>query len=312
MVNFRFHLVSITAVFLALAAGITIGAGVVDRATVDRIEGQLRDVAERREATNSENDRLRTDVDRWAQFSDQAATQVLEGRLSGATVFMVATTGVDRQLIEQTRDILNAAGAAVDGTLWFTGRWRLGDGEEARQLAGILDAAPTTRPSDLRAAGLIGVTTAWGAGDSGPLVAALVDGGFLEFEASPSTTVPLVQLPRPDSLFVVISGDGADVPTADLARPLVEGMSAAGLPVLAAQPTRLVDPGAEGGVEPPPEFVMSLRADPALASRITTVDNVDDLRGRVATVLALDQLRSGRTGHYGFGPDARIVPERAA
>ena len=51
MINFRYHLVSLTAVFLALAAGITIGAGVVDRATVTRIEGQLRNVDSRREST---------------------------------------------------------------------------------------------------------------------------------------------------------------------------------------------------------------------------------------------------------------------
>ena len=62
MVNFRFHLVSLTAVFLALAAGITIGAGVVDRATVDQIERRLTDVDARRQATNDENDQLRADL----------------------------------------------------------------------------------------------------------------------------------------------------------------------------------------------------------------------------------------------------------
>src|SRR5688500_6473259 len=100
MVNFRFHLVSLTAVFLALAAAITIGAGVVDRATVDQIERQLADVAERREATNAENDRLRDDLSRWGRFSQDAGDRLVGGQLTGLPVVLVATTGVDRGLVE--------------------------------------------------------------------------------------------------------------------------------------------------------------------------------------------------------------------
>ena len=44
MINFRFHLVSLTAVFLALGIGIAVGATVVDRATVDFLETRLKGV----------------------------------------------------------------------------------------------------------------------------------------------------------------------------------------------------------------------------------------------------------------------------
>ena len=37
MINFRFHIVSLIAVFLALALGIVMGATVVNRAIVDRL-----------------------------------------------------------------------------------------------------------------------------------------------------------------------------------------------------------------------------------------------------------------------------------
>ena len=35
MINFRFHVVSLIAIFLALALGVVIGAGVIDRGVVD-------------------------------------------------------------------------------------------------------------------------------------------------------------------------------------------------------------------------------------------------------------------------------------
>lgn len=309
MINFRYHLVSLTAVFLALAAGITIGAGVVDRATVTRIEGQLRNVDSRREETNAQNDRLKTDLGRWTKFSDQASGVVVEGRLTGATVFLVGTTGVDRQLVEDTRDTFTAAGATVDGILWFTSKWALTNDDDIRRMAGVLDAAPTTRPDDLRTAAIIGLTTAWNVGDSGPLGTSLLDAGFFEFDGPPTSTVPLIELPRAGSLFVVVSGDMADVPPAQLAEPLVDRLSAMALPVLAAQPRRPVATPATDAKKLPSEFVFALRDNSSVSGRISTVDNLDDPRGRISTVLGLQALRSGRPGHFGFGPDTRMVPE---
>lgn len=309
MVNFRFHLVSLTAVFLALAAGITIGAGVVDRATVDQIERRLTDVDARRQATNEENDRLRVDLGRWTQFGEELGDRPLQGRLNGVTVFVVATAGVDGGVVDALRGSIASAGATLDGTVVFTGKWQLANDDDAQQLAGVLDVAPTTEPDDLRAAGIAAVADAWTSGDGGLLAAALVERGFLEFQPGPVESVPFPELPRQGSTFVVVSGDGADVATADLAEPLVSGLVATDLRILAAQPLRPpVDPPQEGEEEPAPEFVTALRDDSAVAGRISTVDNVDDYRGRTAAVLALAELQSGRRGHYGFGSDTRRVP----
>ena len=310
MVNFRFHLVSLTAVFLALAAGITIGAGVVDRATVDQIERRLTDVDARRQATNEENDRLRTDLGRWSQFGQELGDRPVQGRLNGIPVFVVATTGIDGGVLDALRTSVTAAGATLDGTVLFTGKWALANDDDARQLAGVLDAAPTTEPDDLRVAGHTAVADAWTNGDGGVLVAALVERGFLEFQPGPVESVPVPELPRPGSTFVVVSGDQADVAPADLAQPLVADLSDADLRVLAVQPQRppAEEPPAEGEDEPAPEFVVGLRSDSAVAGRISTVDNVDDYRGRTAAVLALVELQSGRRGHYGFGSDTRRVP----
>jgi hypothetical protein len=308
MVNFRFHLVSLTAVFLALAAGITIGAGVVDRATVDQIQRQLTDVARRRQETNAENDRLRSDLHRWGDFSKEAGDRLLEGQLTDVPVIVVATSGVDRNLVSGFVGALRTAGAQVDGTLWLTNRWTLGNDDEVRTLAGLLDVAPTTKPDDLRAAGVAALGTAWSVGDSAGFVPSLVDAGYLEFVRPPVEQVALAQLPRAGTRFVVVSGADADVPVADLGVPLVHRLVDAQLPSVAVQPIA-PEVAPDDQADTPPAFVEALRTDGTVANRISTVDNVDDYRGRVAAVLAVGALGRGQTGHYGFGADRRLVPE---
>ena len=311
MINFRFHLVSLTAVFLALAAGITIGAGVVDRATVDRIERQLSQVEANRRQTNAENDRLSGDLSRWGRFSEEAGDSMVDGRLQGAAVFLIGTRGVDTKPIEAFTGSLRSAGATIEGMLWFTGKWRLVDDEDLRQLAGLLDAAPTTGAPELRAAAVARITAAWASGDGGAFVAALRDAAFVEFEPPAVPVAPLAQLPTPNSVFVVVSSDSAEVPSAELAQPLVSGLVTSGVRVVAVQPGR---PPVPPGQRKPliPEFVSALRADGDIAPRVSTVDNLDDYRGRVAAVLAIERARQGRSGHYGFGPDAqRVLPEAA-
>jgi hypothetical protein len=53
-----------------------------------------------------------------------------------------------------------------------------------------------------------------------------------------------------------------------------------------------------------------LRQDAAVAALVSTVDNLEDFRGRFAAIYALRDLAAGKVGHYGVGPRAtRLVPE---
>ena len=50
MINFRFHLVSLIAVFLALALGVVMGSTVIDRAVVNGLENRIKHVENKAEA----------------------------------------------------------------------------------------------------------------------------------------------------------------------------------------------------------------------------------------------------------------------
>ena len=58
MINFRFHVVSLIAIFLALALGVVIGAGVIDRGVVDTLNNRLDRVEAKSDRIQSENNKL--------------------------------------------------------------------------------------------------------------------------------------------------------------------------------------------------------------------------------------------------------------
>jgi hypothetical protein len=310
MVNFRFHLVSLTAVFLALAAGIVIGAGVVDRQTVDLLEGRLNQVERNRDRTNRENDQLRAENSTWARFSNEAGDRVVEGKLAEVTVLVVAVDGTPTEPVGRLVQTLRAAGATVDGTLWFRGKWRLEEEQQVRDLAEALAAPPETGAGELRDAALTRLGDEWGSGGGGgALLASLREAAFVDFEPDPTRGgVTIEAVPRPGTVVVVVHGADPDVPVAELGLPLTVRLVERGMPVLATQP--LPPETRPGERERPAPYVTAVRAADDVAGRLSTVDNVDDYRGRVAAVFAVADLRRGRFGHYGVAHGAqRLVPE---
>jgi hypothetical protein len=79
---------------------------------------------------------------------------------------------------------------------------------------------------------------------------------------------------------------------------LVRVASDAGVPSVLAE----VTPAAPEGESPERGTVVG-RALEDGSVRFSTVDDLELIAGRVATVLALDALRDGTVGRFGYGPD---------
>jgi hypothetical protein len=306
MISFRFHIVSLTAIFVALALGIGIGAGVVDRKTVVFLEGRLRTVENRASATNAENDRLRSDVASWQRFADQGATSLVRGKLD-APVIVVGVQGIDRKPVDALRQTLVAAGARLQGTVWFTSKLKLANPDDVRTLQSILGVA-SARPEVLRRSLATRLAEGWLPGGPGTVLPALKDAGFLDFEPPSGTPVDLAATPPAGSLTVVVSGSQAALPNGEVALPFVTTLAH-------ASPNRVLvaESGHPATADKPAERAVFLRTvlnDAPVAATVSTVDNLEDVRGRIAAVLALGALVEGRAGHYGVGPGAeRAVPD---
>jgi hypothetical protein len=99
--------------------------------------------------------------------------------------------------------------------------------------------------------------------------------------------------------MLVIDGTQAHPPPGTVTLPILRAAAAAGGRQALAEvfrPTATVK--ARGAV------VRGVREDAALSRVISTVDDLDDTRGQVALTLAVQELGTGRAGHYGEGPGA--------
>lgn len=308
MINFRFHLVSITAIFLALAAGIAIGAAVVDQGSVNLLRTQIDEVEARRQETNARNDELKARLDDWDQYVDELGDRLLSGALvgddgAGVPVLIAAVDGVDREQVALMGQAVVTAGASYQGTVYLGPKWALPDDEAADQLATALGIGTDLSKDTVRRAAVSRLGRALVSGDPADLLVALQAQGFVEH--TPTELGPgLAAVPTEDAVVVFVSGPGAKVDDETLALPLVEAMAAVERPFLAVQP------GTPAGRDGADAFVVQIRRNAELSTRVTTVDSVQDHRGRAAAVLAVLAARSGTVGHYGLGLGAeRIVPE---
>lgn len=344
MINLRYHIVSITAVFLALGIGLTLGSTFLDRVTVDTLKNQLDDVQVRVDETEAENEelasRLRSLEDRDDGFAAELPERLLGGHLDAVPVLVVATRGTDEALVESTIGALSAGGAQVAGTWWLTDRWLLDDADEVSELGDLLGLS-TTDADRLRRNGAIRVAELLDEASQPPappaeadlgeipsvdpesaaapptepsLVAELETAGFLDYQALPGSGDERVLLPGSGARYVVLSGAPPDAGQQLFATALVEEAVAEGVaPVVAAQGA--VDlPDTDAGRPAPDDarrttFVGPLRAGEITRDRLSTVDDLDTAAGLAAVVLALEDLAEDRTGHYGVAPGAaRLLP----
>lgn len=313
MVSFRFHLISLIAVFLALGLGIAVGASVVQQATVDTISKQLHRVEDDRKETDKANDALVADAKHWKTFADQATYPLIAGRLTSVPVLVIAVRGTDGDVISALRDKLVISGAKVEGTVWFTAKMALDPKkpDDASALADALELS-VTAPDALRQAAIAKVAAAWGTGGTDNPITALRQAGFLDYDAPSGggTTPALASIPFPQTRFVIASQATAEVPNEVLAGPF-----AAALAKAAAGRVVAVEPGSDTVGTKKGEravFVGPLRSDSQVAPLLSTVDNLEDIRGQVATIYALSDLAAGRLGHYGVGTRAtKLLPDES-
>ncbi|HEV7720336.1 MAG TPA: copper transporter [Iamia sp.] len=120
MINIRYHIVSITAIFLALGIGTLLGSTFLDRATVDQLDRNIRNAETRIADTEQKNDRLEEDL-RQADARDEAlidaSETLLAGQLTDRPVLLVVAPGVDQGTVDGLREILGHADADLRGSL---------------------------------------------------------------------------------------------------------------------------------------------------------------------------------------------------
>lgn len=148
MINLRYHVVSLTAVFLAIGIGLAFGSSFLDQATVDGLESQLEGLraglSERDERISALDDEVSALTDRQDAL-DSEGTTLLAGQAEAVPVLVIANVGTDEDTVASLVSALEVAGAEPAGTWHLTDRFVLDDDSEIDDLAEVTGSASQDR-----------------------------------------------------------------------------------------------------------------------------------------------------------------------
>lgn len=339
MINFRFHIVSLTAVLLALGIGLVLGTTFLDEATISGLERQLtgleNDLDSARERNDQQGERLSALEEESDQLTEQIGERLYEGALEGVPVLVVTTQGVDDDDVDAVTTTLLQADAQVVGVWWLTDRLDLDDDGEvsdlsealelstddrsrlsrslASQLADVLYGATEPAPDTTARDDTTGEEADGGTAPAEPaLLARLREAGFIAYQMPEGVDGDEVRLPGSDLRIVVVDGPEVVVPPDGVVVPVLGELTVDGpAPVVVTQPAPEPGDDEPGDDEGASRLVDAVRDDDTLRDRVSSVDNLQQVSGRVATLLATVDAAPERPtiGRYGTGDGAdRLLP----
>lgn len=308
MIDFRYHIVSIVAVFLALALGLFLGSTTLQGSVLDTIKSNTNRVTHENTALNSRLDQANNQLHNAQTFDNALEPYAVSGRLSGQLVVVVSAPGVTDSIRKPLLKALDEAGATVTADIrlqsqlvdpkqdsflsaltdriTIPGRTTpVGTGVEraAAQLADVLGVRPQTRP--------VGTAT------TDTVLSAYNTGGLLTVQGTTA---------RPGTLAVVIAPQAPSAKT----DPQVVSTEQTMLLDLALDLDNTAVGAVLAGPTPAPgsatSVVVAATKDARLQQTVSTVDGVEAATGRIATIFALAAQVDGNAGHYGAGQSPPI------
>jgi hypothetical protein len=310
VIDFRYHLVSLVAVFLAVALGIVIGTTALNQPILSDIKSQVTKLEHDKRNLESQTQQLSAQVRSDDSFESAVAPALVGGTLTGRKVLLITTSdAVTSDQVDAVSAMVRQSGAGVAGVV------RLHDKYTDPGSASTIQSY-VTGPG--RPAGVTLPAT----DDAGQLVAALLADVLMvpSQQASPTgDTAAISTVLAGLSALDVLAQDSSAVTPADYAIVLTSGgftgkdakqrntalvslaaaLDAAGSgAVVAGDATS----AATGGL------VGAIRDDATVSTTVSTVDNVPTAAGQISTVLALTRERQGTSGKYGTGSNTQPVP----
>lgn len=312
MISFRFHVVSITAVFLAIAIGVVVGTTYVDGAVVDGLRNNIDRVERNLDDRKTENDRLDEELGFATSYIDASAPFAVTDRLTDVPVLILASRGVDESAAAQMGELTRVAGGVTPGVVWLEPPWALEEDDDRAALAEIIggdaDADADVLRADAWDAVVAELTTPTqeaipGSAPVPAVLQPLVEAGFLSVDSLGDDTLRLADLAGLDPRVLIVTGARGETASAAMVPGIADATVGAELVTVLAD-MHVDAPEATGRGD---DLIASLSSEVLEVAAI--VDNADRTEGQVASVLSLSAAIDGPVGHLGYGDGAvGIVP----
>jgi hypothetical protein len=309
VIDFRYHLVSIVAVFLALAIGIVLGStelqgpayNLLDK-TTSKLQNELGQVSSQRDAAQQQA----TEGEMYAQAVEPT---VLRGLLTKQRLLIVTEPGAQSSVVSGISTAALAAGASITGQINLATKFFDTSGTtqdslnqttlDVAQAAGVqLDSSATYQQQAAQVIASEILTTAAASSDGKPpaadqatnaatMLQAYAASQFLTTTGQPASSATLAIVVTPQNPPSDGSADQVD----QVLIPLVTELAAK------SSATVVVGSSAGSGAGSP---IAVLRSN-NVSSQVSTVDDADLVAGQTVAMQALAVgLAGGKAGSYGF------------
>ncbi len=309
MITLRSHVISLAAVFLALAIGVALGSGLLSNTVLSGLRDDKNEMQTQIDTLTDEKNALNEKLSAAGDFDAQMAPRILRDSLADKTVILFRTPDAADGDVEALTRVVEQAGGRVTGTVGLTQEFV--DANSAEKLLSVVNSPIVPAGSQLstgsvdqgsQAGDLLGIALLLNKdpkvapvdeAQRDTVLAALRDTGFVTYGTE--------RIGAANTALVVTGGalgDDAGNQGATVAR------FAAGLAPHGSGTVLVGRDGSASGTS----AVAVTRSDAALSSVVSAVDDVDSESGRITTVLALSELISGgRPGQFGIGQGASAV-----
>jgi hypothetical protein len=317
VVNIRFHIVSLVAVFFALTIGIGVGSSVVRSGVLERTESRLKSLDRTLQKRNAELEQ-REAAERTDSDLDQAfEKRLLVGALRNVPVLVVKLPGADNRELRLVSAFLEQTEAIQLGVVSFSARVRLGPEVDVRFAAIGLESYSISANAVSARLKELSVTGLTGGPDQPRAIARLVRSGFATLTDRAGSPLSEVVLPL-SARIVVLGSSDQDVKNA---KPFASGW----LRDLASKnPSRLVALDSEAPIavdrkQPKlasDSLVQLVRSSRTISTKTSTIDgslSSKGVQGRIRRTALLALLLDGErsvVGHFGTAENASAIVPR--
>jgi len=149
LIDFRYHLVSIVAVFLALAIGIVVGSTALKGSVLNGLDTASKHELAVNRSLYAHNSQLKNQISADQAFAQAAEGSLLRGLLDGERVVLVLAPGADSTTVDGVTTALGKAGAVVTGQVVLSSQFfdtSAATGQQLKTTAASLVPAGVTLP----------------------------------------------------------------------------------------------------------------------------------------------------------------------
>ena len=317
MIDFRYHLVSIVAVFLALAIGIVLGSTALQGDTIDALRSLNDSLQNQLNAASAERDSYAQQANAGDTFVQTAEPTLLKDMLTGEKIVLVTEPGATSTVINGIQQAATDAGATITGTVALQPKFNdlsgttraslytLNTRLASADLVTLSPATDTQTANEQQAAQLIadaimnqtpGQSALTGT-EAQTVLKAYENGGYLTVSSgTPTAGAALAVIVTPPAT----TADGPNDPADEVLLALAAQFAEASAATVVAGPVM---------TSPATSSAISVLRSSSVNGQVSTVDNASTTIGQISVIWALaNQRQGGKPNSYGVSGASAVSP----